>query len=566
MPEYLSPGVYIEEVNTGPRPIEAVATSVAAFVGFAPYSNRKEANRPVLITSWTQYVEHFGKLEPGGQRNPHIDGAFMSHAVYGFFLNGGTRCYVTRVVPPDLLMLPAAELAVPTALTRDTTSKATALTLKVRPEMLHDEDIVVAVERTPGSPPNGGAFTVRVRKGDVEEPPAHVQLDAPAADSTPPAEGDAAPTGVTKAKSGGKTATKDLLGGASRWVTVEAEPGKAPVAERMPALGVYVLGVPQPDPQLLTAVDEQHIVGDVADRSGIVGLEIAEDVTMVCCPDLMSPLAYKAEDRDNGRLKLENVRDRLISVQKAMINHCTLAGGRMALLDAPPDLSPQEVEVWKAKTASFDSMHAALYYPWITIANPLAASGKPATIDVPPCGHIAGVFARSDSERGVHKAPANEEVRGALRAVRDLTKGEQDGLNPIGVNCIRAFPSRGIRVWGARTLSSDPAWRYVNVRRLFNMVEKSIERSTQWVVFEPNDAGLWSRVRRDVGAFLTTLWRDGMLFGDTPQQAFYVKCDEEINPPESRDLGRLIIEVGMAPVKPAEFVIFRFSQYAGGGA
>jgi phage tail sheath protein FI len=179
---------------------------------------------------------------------------------------------------------------------------------------------------------------------------------------------------------------------------------------------------------------------------------------------------------------------------------------------------------------------------------------------------MAGIWARSDNTRGVHKAPANEVVLGAVGLAYGTTKGEQDTLNPIGVNCIRAFPGRGIRVWGARTLSSNPSWRYLNVRRLFNFVEKSIELGTQWVVFEPNDYDLWARVNRDVTAFLKTVWVSGALFGRTPDEAFYVKCDEELNPPESRDLGRLIIEIGMCPVKPAEFVIFRISQWAGPSA
>jgi hypothetical protein len=190
---------------------------------------------------------------------------------------------------------------------------------------------------------------------------------------------------------------------------------------------------------------------------------------------------------------------------------------------------------------------------------------QPNKISVPPSGYMAGIWARSDNERGVHKAPANEVLRGVLDSAMPITKGEQDVLNPLGINCIRSFPGRGLRVWGARTLSSDPAWRYVSVRRLFNFVEKSIERGTQWVVFEPNDHNLWAKVRRDAGAFLTVCWRDGQLFGRTPEEAFYVKCDEELNPQEIRDQGKLIIEIGMAPVKPAEFVIFRFSQWAGGG-
>jgi phage tail sheath protein FI len=248
-------------------------------------------------------------------------------------------------------------------------------------------------------------------------------------------------------------------------------------------------------------------------------------------------------------------------VQLAMIAHCERMSDRMAILDPEPDLTPQQVKRWREHDMNYDSKFAALYYPWIKIMGP---DGKP--MSVPPCGHMAGIYARSDTERGVHKAPANEVIRGALEAVTPITKGEQDMLNPVGVNCIRSFTARGVRVWGARTLSSDPAWRYVNVRRLFNYVEKSVERGTQWVVFEPNDRNLWARVRRDVGAFLTGVWRDGMLFGSTPEEAFYVKCDDELNPPDVRDRGQLIIEVGMAPVKPAEFVVFRFSQFSGGGA
>jgi phage tail sheath protein FI len=280
------------------------------------------------------------------------------------------------------------------------------------------------------------------------------------------------------------------------------------------------------------------------------GLQIAEDVTMVCCPDLMGAYIAGAIDRDGVK-----------TVQLAMINHCEQMGDRMAIIDPLPDLTPQEVRTWRQSETNYDSKYAALYYPWISIGGP---DGKP--LAVPPSGHMAGIYARNDNERGVHKAPANEVIRGALAPVTPITKGEQDTLNPIGVNCIRSFAGRGVRVWGARTLSSDPAWRYINVRRLFNFVEKSIEMGTQWVVFEPNNPELWAKIRRDVGAFLTGLWREGMLFGNTPSEAFFIKCDEELNPSDVRDRGQLFIDVGLAPVKPAEFVIFRLSQYSGGGA
>jgi phage tail sheath protein FI len=282
----------------------------------------------------------------------------------------------------------------------------------------------------------------------------------------------------------------------------------------------------------------------------VEGLEVLDDVTMLVVPDLMS----KPPGTD---LNLDMVK----AVQTAMIAHCERLGDRVAILDPPPNATPQEIKDWRMNIAGYDSSYAALYYPWIQVDDPILNR----SVYIPPGGHAAGVWARSDNTRGVHKAPANEVVLGATGLAYNTTKGEQDTLNPNGVNCIRAFPGRGIRVWGARTLSSNPSWRYINVRRLFNYVEKSIENGTQWVVFEPNDMMLWSRVRRDVGAFLSTVWSSGALFGSSPSQAFYIKCDEELNPPESRDLGRLIIEIGMAPVKPAEFVIFRISQWAGGG-
>jgi phage tail sheath protein FI len=301
---------------------------------------------------------------------------------------------------------------------------------------------------------------------------------------------------------------------------------------------------------LLPAPQASEFRGDVSERTGVEGLEVLDDVTMLCVPDLMTTM-------QGEKLDLDMVK----AVQTMMIGHCERLGDRVAILDAPPDLTPQEVKKWRMDIAGFDTSYAAMYYPWIKTMDP--ATDK--VVQIPSSGHIAGVWARNDNTRGVHKAPANEVVQGAVGLAYQTTKGEQDTLNPIGVNCIRSFPGRGIRVWGARTLTSNPSWRYINVRRLFNYVEKSIENGTQWVVFEPNDRKLWARVRRDVSAFLRTVWRDGALFGSTPGEAFYVKVDDELNPPESRDMGRLIIEIGLSPVKPAEFVIFRISQWAGPG-
>jgi phage tail sheath protein FI len=276
----------------------------------------------------------------------------------------------------------------------------------------------------------------------------------------------------------------------------------------------------------------------------LLPLEAIDEISLVAAPGITDPV-----------------------VQHNIVDHCTNMSDRFAILDGPQDTD----DLTENGVKNVDNTdYGALYFPWIKafdMGTKLTKAGSNGVIDVAPSGHVAGIYARVDQARGVHKAPANEVVRGAIGLEINATKEEQDGLNPNGVNCIRFFPGRGIRIWGARTLSgSDPAWRYINVRRLFNYVEASIERSTHWVVFEPNDQDLWARVRRDVSAFLRLTWRSGALFGSTPEEAFYVKCDEELNPLEVRDAGQLIIEIGMAPVKPAEFVIFRISQWAGPNA
>lgn len=236
---------------------------------------------------------------------------------------------------------------------------------------------------------------------------------------------------------------------------------------------------------------------------------------------------------------------------------------RMVVLDTPYDINkPQEVVRWLNDDFCRRSMFAALYYPWVKVPNP-RKNGKP--ILVPPSGHMMGVWSRTDESRGVYKAPANETPRGVNGLAYDCNFREQELLNPLGINCIRTFPGRGIKVWGARTLvePDKSEWRYISVRRLMSYIEKSIELGTQWVVFEPNDQDLWARVRRTVSNFLERLWREGALFGASPEQAYYVKCDETLNTPDTMILGRLYVEVGVCPVRPAEFVVFRVSQWTG---
>ena len=376
---YLSPGVYVEEVDRGTKPLEMAGTSTVGFIG---ESSVGPVNEAVFCTNWSQYTKTFGDFQAS---------TYLAHGVYGFFNNGGGRCFVLNV-------------------------------------------------------------------GNFEE----------------------------------GSDEKDKVGA---YLGADNGPGE---------------------------------------RTGLKAFEDVEDINMIAAPGQTHP-----------------------AIQDAVLSHCENMRYRFAILDAPEVIEKGGVDkIPKPR----DSKYGAYYFPWIEVYDPFKGN-----VYVPPSGAMAGIYARSDGERGVHKAPANEIVRGALGLRYTITKGEQDILNPKGINVIRGFTNRGIRVWGARTISSDASWRYINVRRLFNMVEESIESGTQWVVFEPNDEKLWKRVTRDISAFLMRLWRQGALFGSTPEQAFYVKCDAETNPPEVIDAGQLIVEIGMAPVKPAEFVIFRIGQMPAGG-
>jgi uncharacterized protein len=273
--------------------------------------------------------------------------------------------------------------------------------------------------------------------------------------------------------------------------------------------------------------------GGSGNRTGIQALEDIDDIAICAVPGMWSQ-----------------------TVQASLIEHCELLKDRFAILD-PPD--GEDIEGIGSFRQVIDTQYAALYYPWCITVDPSSSLN----VHVPPSGHLAGIYAETDDTRGVHKAPANVVIRGInLRGglAADITKREQDVLNPVGINALRFFPGLGERVWGARTLSSVTDWKYVNVRRLFIFVEKSIYNGTQWVVFEPNDEQLWALVRQTISAFLTTVWRSGALAGTTPDEAFFVRCDRTTMTQDDLDNGRLICIVGLAPVFPAEFVIFRFEQ------
>lgn len=526
MPTYLSPGVYVEEVDGGSKPIAGVGTAVAAFVGFA---EKGPVNQMTLVTNWTQFVEQFGEF---------MEGSYLAHSVYGYFNNGGGRCYITRVGAVEEGGAEGGDSGASSAAALLPANTGTELNTLSIAALGEASGLTIEITDSPApegsDTPNPDLFNLIVRRGEEQ---------VESFDNLSLAGG--------RGRNVRNVATVVNEQSTLIRVTLLDAPSDMPLAERRPRSGTYSVTASDaaisPASTQSLAVSPRDFEGSTPDRSGMGGLEVADDITMLIVPDLMA--AY-----ERGMIDLEGVQ----AVQTAMITHCERMGDRVAILDAPPGMKPQEIQNWRVNIANYDSSYAALYYPWIRVFDPLAGR----SILVPPSGHMAGIWARNDNTRGVHKAPANEVIGGALDTEYQITRGEQDGLNPAGINCIRAFAGRGVRVWGARTLSSDPSWTYLNVRRLFNMVEKSIDNGTQWVVFEPNDFALWQRINRTVTAFLTMVWRSGALFGATPAQAFYVKCDEETNPPEARDLGMVTVEIGIAPVKPAEFVIFRISQWA----
>ena len=519
MPTYTAPGVYVEEVPSSQKVLSAAPTAVAAFVGFterAPLDdpNDPEGLAPRLVTSWSQFEQLYGGFTKG---------AMLPLSVYGYFQNGGSIAYICRVPNTEPAGEPA-QRALPAA------DRALGLPMTVT-SIEPDADITVVVESqdqgddADAAGPNPFTLTI-VENGEEVE-------------SYPNLTFGSGPQNAATVVNGTSTRVKVDLG-------IDAKTDLSSMLDVLKP-GAYPLEKAAP---VAVPVNGRRFAGSESARSGINGLAVAEDVTMVIVPDLVTAARKEDGSLDLGLWK---------SVQTALIAHCEQHPNRMAILDAPPGMTPQQIKEWRSDVAMYDSAFAALYYPWIKVANPIGTNGD-REMFVPPSGHIAGVWARTDESRGVWKAPANDTIRGCLDIERGITQNEQSLLNPIGINCIRPFGTRGIRIWGARTLSSDTDWRYINVRRLFNMVESTIMEGTQYAVFEPNDVTLWEGVNRTLTGFLRGLWSAGALFGASADQAFYVKCDAETNPPESIDAGKLVVEVGLAPVKPAEFVVFRISQ------
>jgi Bacteriophage tail sheath protein len=592
MPEYLAPGVYVEETSYRSKSIEGVATSTAGFVGLCSYG--PVAGPPRLITALEEFRRAFGSLDDlvfGGVRRTN----YLGRAVRAFFENGGKRVYVSRVyVPTDASLHTgygqgAIGISGQSAFWRARYPGA-AGELEVSVSAVRGSDAVqrIGSERRLRALRPGDLVDVRTGAAASSGAVTVTDINELAWVVTTP-QGELALENSNGAVALGLTTVVQKL---SLTVTVGTAPGRVEQysdLSTVPTSPNYLshvmrtenatLGVDPPydsaarvwfdesgiDPNvrasvswpgllfeaLLTAVTlsnaddgeeisniDGHLVGAGSAHSatGLTALAEVEDIAIVAAPDLAS------------------LADGLIqSGHNALISHCENLQYRVAILSAARGKDETTIRDVKAK---LDSTHAALYFPWVTVQE-----GRGQTLDLPPDGFIAGIFARSDVERGVHKAPANEVVRGALRFSRHVTQGQQDVLNPEGVNCLRYFEGRGNRVWGARTISSDPEWKYLNVRRLFGYLEQSIERSTQWAVFEPNNESLWLKVRTTIESFLADVWRTGALVGATPAEAFFVRCDRTTMTQGDLDNGRLICLVGVAPAKPAEFVVFRIGQW-----
>ena len=553
--DYFAPGVYVEEIDRGSRPIEGVQTNVGGFIGFTQaIRGGAELFKPMLITTWDQYLQYFAQERSNGYTD--FD-AYLPFAVQGWFLNGGGRCYVISIGT----QLPGTEVAETeeTVLKIKTSTSRESLGFTFKDgDYTERVDIVItpsqpkAIPDDPDVDPPVAAefFTITIVQDDEErETFEHLTMKRDVLPEVGTYAVDAINQGIPAEQVRARVR-------ASEFVTVVDLSTTGLPLSRRPANGQFELTPPLP------ILRPERFFGEIQgtrdDQTGLQGSFEVDDINILAFPDLMR--AYEARKPDGTRL-LDL--DQVHGIMELMTSLCEHASpnppNRMVVLDPPPECKkPQQMAQW-LDAFGRRSMYAALYYPWIKVINP--RNGKP--IHVPPCGHMMGIWSRTDETRGVYKAPANETPRGVTGLAYDCNFREQELLNPLGINCIRKFPNRGIKVWGARTLvePEKTEWRYISVRRLMSYIEKSIELGTQWVVFEPNDEDLWARVNRTVSNFLERIWRDGALFGSSADQAFYVKCDAEINTHETMMLGRLYVEVGVCPVRPAEFVIFRISQW-----
>jgi phage tail sheath protein FI len=519
MPEYLAPGVYVEEIERGPKPIEGVATSTAAFLG----ETERGPIQPQLVTSYNVYLRLFGGI--------FSDDKFMPQSVNSFFENGGRRCYICRIVGdrarPAFHEFDDYRVTAigPGEWGKRVFVKISESTTKILDKTTNVlKPIGIKLQIAYWSTDPGGALPDPFAGTTLPDPPTLIEsFDDVVLDKL------SSPNHYTKRV--GDPAKPGQ--GNSSLIILSVKPG-ATVPPQLNVNTPVFSALDQDGSDGANPITKVEYVGHNDDPNLRTGLEALlldqfREVALVYAPNA-SP-----------------------EVVKEVITHCENQRFRFAVIDA---VAGQGNATNIDPRSNNDSKYAAFYYPWITVSDPQSGARR----SIPPGGAVLGIYARSDSERGVFKAPANEVIRGALDLEYNIDERTQETLNPRGVNVIRQFPGRGIRLWGARTLSSDPLWKYVPVRRLFIFLERSIYEGTQWVVFEPNDERLWARVTDTIRLFLRTQWRNGALMGTTETEAFRIACDRSTMTTDDILNGRLICEIGVAPVRPAEFVIFRIFQ------
>lgn len=546
--------------------MQGVSTSTAGFVGLA--ERGPVAGQPMLVTSFADYKRLYGgylsEAGYGGAR-------FLPYAVEQFFLNGGARAYIMRAAPADAKAGTAA-----------------AGVLKI-------------------SAANPGAWAENVRVTVAPASKAKTQVYAVSGADLTLKNADGFNAGdVVELFDGSESAYAAIKSVMDNVITLD-EPCTLDVADQRVGTSKYIrtceVTITARLDEMVEVYENLSFKADALNyapvktaRSDLIRVEVGEaDAEAGIAPyaqcggdgsemvltltggsngTVLNPSADTYLGRDDGpgrRTGLQAFQENssvsimlipgvtVPEVQSALIAFCENKKSCFAILDIPMELTKtNDVAGFRDM---YDSTYAAMYHPWLQMYD----AGARRSAWFPPSGAMAGIYARTDNERGVHKAPANEIVRGCTGLSSNYNTGEQDILNPIGVNLIRSFPGRGIRVWGARTISSNGLWKYINVRRLFIYVEESIRANTNWVVFEPNSEALWNRVSRTIENFLATCWRDGALAGSSPDQAFFVECGPTTMTQDDIDNGRLICQIGIAPVKPAEFVIFRITQKTAAG-
>lgn len=574
------PGIYSEESRGRFVPITLGPSGIPGFLGI---TERGPSHTPVRITEIPQFYEVFGDLKEGG---------FLAPAIEAFFKNGGRECFVLRVVHrgrgsfgggataaclklkdlegyPTLLVEAISEGLWGNSLSisaRIQPPRAqTFLTLDARPG-----DTCVTIRSTHGFRPGTLVrlfneereyyrFITRIAEKTIgwsEEEPLPEGLAARAPTYVEPVEFELrvkAPFAEEVFRDlsmspGSPSFVERVVSERSRLIRVKSLASPSPPPRNFPAT---VEDVPlQGGADGIEFITPDDFVGmseGPGERTGLSAFEVVEEIDLLAAPDIL--WLYQKNAGKPG-LPFSTLKDVEV-VHEAMVAQCERLKDRFAILDSPFPSDPRRTREYRLQ---FDSPFGALYFPWVVVDR----KGERQTI--PPCGHVAGIIARCDAEMGVHRPPANEVLADALDLAVLLREEDIGALNAEGINCITSASVRGLRIWGARTVCSDPQYRYINVRRIINAIVKAMNAHLQWVVFEPNVPSLWKTITRNVSDFLTDLWRKGYFRGQVPEEAFFVKCDEETNPPEERDAGRLIVEVGVAPVRPAEFLIVRVAQ------